>query len=145
MTATQKAAFSNWMDRIYAGFTERVAQGRKLPLERVREIARGRVWTGAQARPLGLVDRIGGFYDAVARARALGKIQGDGEVELKNLPVRRSPLDLLQQALGVSAQSARTLAAAGWVLGDPRAQAVMREMARARLGVQGSTVLAPLH
>ncbi|HTI66410.1 MAG TPA: signal peptide peptidase SppA [Caulobacteraceae bacterium] len=143
-TATQKAAFSGWMDRIYQGFVERVAQGRRLPVERVREIAKGRVWTGAQALPLGLVDHVGGFYDAVARARALGKITGDGEVELKNLPARKSPLDLLQQTMGVSAAGARTLAAAAWVMGDPRAQSLLNQMAQARLGVQGSTVMAPL-
>ncbi|HEY9216513.1 MAG TPA: S49 family peptidase, partial [Phenylobacterium sp.] len=41
-----EAAFSRWMDQIYEGFVARVARGRKLPVERVREIARGRVWTG---------------------------------------------------------------------------------------------------
>ena len=49
-TAEQRAAFAGWMDRIYEGFVQRVAAGRKLPPERVREIAKGRVWTGAQAR-----------------------------------------------------------------------------------------------
>ncbi|MCH1928485.1 S49 family peptidase, partial [Shewanella sp. C31] len=48
-TADQRAAFAGWMDRIYDNFIARVARGRKLPVERVREIAKGRVWTGAQA------------------------------------------------------------------------------------------------
>jgi protease-4 len=143
-TPTQRAAFSAWMDRIYAGFIERVAAGRKLSPDKVREIAKGHVWTGADARQLGLVDRLGGFYDAVARAKALGGIRGDGEVELKILPSRRSPLDLLEQTMGVSASGVRTLAAAAWVMGDPRAQALLNQAARARLGVAGATVLAPV-
>lgn len=142
-TPGQRAAFSGWMDRIYQGFVERVATGRKLSPERVGELAKGRVWTGAQARSLGLVDHIGGFYDAVGRARRLGKIEGDAEVELKTLPARRSPFELLEQTLGVSAAGVRALAAAASVMDDPRAQALIDQAARARLGVQGSTVLAP--
>jgi protease-4 len=143
-TPTQKAAFSGWMDKIYEGFVQRVAAGRKLSPDRVREIAKGRVWTGDQAKALGLVDRIGGFYDALARAKQLAAIPADEEVELKSLPAPKSTLDLLQQAMGVSAEGTRTVAAAAWALGDPRAQGLMKELARARLGVQGSTVLAPV-
>ena len=143
-TPTQRAAFSGWMDKIYEGFVQRVAAGRKLAPERVREIAKGRVWTGEQARAVGLVDRIGGFYDAVARAKQLAKIDAGEQVELKVMPARKSALDLVQQAMGVSAESARTLAAVAWIMGDPRAQSLLEQAARARLGVQGSTVLAPL-
>jgi protease-4 len=58
-----------WLDRIYADFTAKVAQGRRLPVERVHEIARGRVWTGADARERGLVDELGGLDHAVNVAR----------------------------------------------------------------------------
>jgi protease-4 len=142
-TPAQRVAFSAWMDRIYANFIARVAEGRKLPPDRVKEIARGRVWTGEQARTLGLVDEIGGFYQAIAAAKRLARIEAGQDVRLKLLPARRSPFDLLQQALGVSATGVRALAAAGWVLGDPRAQNLLDRAAQARLGAQGSTVLAP--
>ena len=142
-TPEQRVAFSGWMDRICANFIARVAEGRKLPPARVAEIARGRVWTGAQGKELGLVDEIGGFYQAVAAAKRLGKIEADQEVRLKLLPARRSPFDMLQQVLGVSATGVKTLAALGWVMGDPRAQGLLEQAARARLGPQGSTVLAP--
>ena len=69
---SQRAQFSSWMDHIYAGFVNRVAVGRHLSPERVQEIAKGRVWTGVQAKELGLVDKLGGFYDAVAEAKRLG-------------------------------------------------------------------------
>jgi protease-4 len=109
----------------------------------VNEIAKGRVWTGAQAKALGLVDRIGGFYDAAAEAKRLAGIATSTPVTLKIFPAHKSPFEALQQAMGVSATSLRTMAAAAWVLGDPRAQSLMDQLIRARAGVQSGTVLAP--
>ncbi len=140
-TPDQRAAFAHWMDRIYDNFVTRVAEGRKLPVARVREIAKGHVWTGVQAKDLGLVDQIGGFYDAVDKAKALANIKG--EARLKRMSPSGSPFEALQKMMGVSASSARTLAAAAWVFGDPRAQSIMDELAQARLRSQGAMVLAP--
>jgi len=140
-TPAQRAAFAGWMDRIYDNFLQRVSRGRKLPLERVREIAKGRVWTGVQAKQLGLVDELGGFYQAVAKAKALAGLEGD--VPLRRMTPSESPFEALERALGVSATSARTLAAAAWVLGDPRAEAILDRAAEARLRAEGATVLAP--
>ena len=141
-TPDQRAKFSGWMDRIYAGFVARVAEGRKLPPERVREIAKGRVWTGEQAKQLGLVDELGGFYDAVDKAKSLAKL--DGDVRLKRVDGGKSPFEAFERFLGVSETSAKTLAAAAWVLGDPRSQAILDEMAKARLRTApgGAAVLA---
>ncbi|MFC3079931.1 signal peptide peptidase SppA [Phenylobacterium terrae] len=136
-----EAAFGRWMDQIYENFVARVATGRKLPVERVREIARGRVWTGAQARELGLVDEVGGFYQAVEKAKALAGLEGD--VRLKRMSPQASPFEALEQLLGVSAASARTLAAAAWLMGDPRAEAVLDEIARARMAQGRALVLSP--
>jgi len=133
MTPAQRAAFSAWMDRIYESFINKVATGRRLPPARVREIAKGRVWTGAQALQLGLVDELGGFNTAVARAKVLAKIPADQEVRLKRFPAELGFFEALSEAMGVSSQSARTLAAAGWVLSDPRAEALMDEIADARM------------
>lgn len=138
---SERKAFSNWMDQIYANFVARVAEGRKLPEARVREIARGRVWTGSQALEIGLVDRLGGFYDAVDQARTLAGLKG--EVRLKRMAPQATPLEALEQILGVSAMSARTLAAAAWVLGDPRAETVLNEIGEARLRQEGARVMAP--
>lgn len=140
-TPAQRAAFAHWMDRIYDNFVARVAQGRKLSPDRVRQIAKGHVWTGVQAKDLGLVDQIGGFYDAVDKAKALASITG--EARLKRMTPSGSPFEALQKMLGVSATSARTLAAAAWVFGDPRAQGLLDELAQARLRSQGAMVLAP--
>jgi protease IV len=136
-----RAAFSGWMDRIYGEFIARVARGRKLSPERVREIAQGRVWTGVQARELGLVDEIGGFYQAVDKAKALANLKGD--VRLRRMTSGASPLQALERVLGVGAMSMKTLAAAAWVLGDPRAESVLDSLAKERLRERGALVLAP--
>jgi len=130
-TPAQRAAFSAWMDRIYGNFITRVATGRKLSPDRVRELAKGRVWTGAQAKGLGLVDEVGGFYQAVDKAKQLAKLEG--EVKLRRMTPTDGAFEALQKALGVSANSARTLAAAAWVFGDPRAQSILDSVAEAKL------------
>ncbi len=141
-TASQRAAFAGWMDRIYANFVTRVAVGRNLPEARVREIAKGRVWTGAQARSLGLVDELGGFYQAVDKAKTLAGLKG--EIRLRRMTPTEGTFEALQNALGVSAMSARTLAAAAWVFGDPRSQSILDSLAEARLrSTGGGMVLAP--
>jgi protease-4 len=63
--------------RIYAEFKDRVARGREIELLDLEGIAGGRVWTGAEALDLGLVDEIGGFREALRKARELGGIERD--------------------------------------------------------------------
>lgn len=139
----QRVAFARWMDHIYDGFIARVSEGRGLPADRVREVAKGRVWTGVQARQLKLVDQLGGYYDAIDRAKALAGIKG--EARIKHIGAAASPFEALERFFGVSSTSLRTLAAAGWVMGDPRAAAILDEMAAARLRStpSGAAVLAP--
>jgi protease-4 len=137
----ERAAFSRWIDQIYANFLTRVSEGRKLPLQRVQQIARGRVWTGAQARELGLVDEVGGFYEAVARAQSLAGLSG--EPRLKRMTPSASPVEAVERLLGVETTSARTLAAVASVFGDPQAEALIDQAAQARLRSEGAMVLAP--
>jgi protease-4 len=141
MTPAQQVAFSAWMDRIYNGFVQRVAEGRKLPVNRVQEIARGRVWTGAQAKGLGLVDSLGGLPQAVERAKALARLAP--EARLKPIPVGANPFGFLARLLGAGTDSARLMAAASDLARDPDAQALMRTLHEARLRQEGAPVLAP--
>ncbi len=141
-TPAQAQAFSAMMDNVYAEFITRVARGRDLTPARVDEIARGRVWTGAQAKTLGLVDEVGGLYQAIDRAKAMASLEGD--IRLRRMTPHATPLEALEQALGMGAVSVKTLAAAAWVLGDPRAQSVLDTLAAERLQGQGhGAVLAP--
>jgi len=138
----QRAAFAHSVDLVYDGFIQRVASGRRLKPERVREIAKGRVWTGAQAYSLGLVDQLGGFYDAVDRAKALAGIKG--EVRLKKMGVVQSPFDAIGRAFSADATSIRALASAASVLSDPHAQEMIRDLRAAQLRTQGADLLAPM-
>ena len=63
------ALVNDWLDHIYADFTGKVATGRGMTTEQVHEVARGRVWTGADALARGLVDELGGMDLAAAIAR----------------------------------------------------------------------------
>jgi protease-4 len=63
------------VDEIYDQFLGRVAEGRKMTKEQVNVIARGRVWTGADAKKIGLVDELGGLNDAIAYAAKQAKIK----------------------------------------------------------------------
>jgi len=65
----QRAAYRGQLEDIYEDFTTRVAEGRDIPLEQVKEIAKGRVWTGAQAKEIGLVDELGGIMKAIEVAK----------------------------------------------------------------------------
>ncbi|GAA4207940.1 S49 family peptidase [Microbispora amethystogenes] len=66
---TQWERVNAWLDRIYDDFVGKVADGRGLSRERAHELAKGRVWTGADARAAGLADELGGLEDALAMAR----------------------------------------------------------------------------
>jgi protease-4 len=141
-TESQRAAFAASMDRTYEEFVQRVSTGRRLPVARVREIARGRVWTGAQARSLGLVDQLGGLTEAIAKARELAEIPADQSVRYKRFPTPLSPWDALSEAFGVQSEAARALVLLGSVMADPQAQAVLGEVRTQRMRGEGATVLA---
>jgi len=141
MTPSQHAAFGAWMDHIYDGFVGRVAQGRRLPPDRVRQIAKGRVWTGAQAKELGLVDGLGGFYQAVDRAKALAGVKG--EARLQSFDPGASPFEALRRLFGAGVRGAHILSGAADLADDPGSRALLGEVADARLREQGATVLAP--
>jgi protease-4 len=80
MTESEQVLWQVIVDETYEGFLTIVAEGRGLPLEDVRAIADGRVFTGSQALDLKLVDVLGYEQDALARAAELGKIEGTPRV-----------------------------------------------------------------
>jgi len=87
MTEEEQALWQKVIDEVYTGFVDLVAEARDLPVETVRELADGRVYTGRQAQALGLVDEVGLPEDAIAKAAELGGIEGEPRVvELETTP-----------------------------------------------------------
>jgi protease IV len=87
------ALVNDWLDHIYADFTGKVAEGRRMSPDRVHELARGRVWTGADALANGLVDELGGMDRAAAIARRRAGLPATAP--LRVYP-RNSPLERLR-------------------------------------------------
>lgn len=94
-TDEQHALVEAEADLSYSDFVERVASGRKMTVEAVDAVARGRVWTGADALEHGLVDELGGFRTALNRAKVLAGLDPDDEVRLVNYP-GSSLMDMLR-------------------------------------------------
>lgn len=94
-TPEQRAHREAEADLVYADFLERVADGRNMTTEAVDRVARGRVWTGADARERGLVDELGGFRTALRRAKILAGLDEDTDVRLVIYP-GGSLLDMLR-------------------------------------------------
>jgi protease IV len=100
-----------WLDAIYRDFTQKVASGRRMTPEQVHEIARGRVWTGADAAQNGLVDELGGMTAAAEIARRRAGLPA--RAPLRTYP-RVTPLDQLRPP---ESSESKPAAAAGLDLG----------------------------
>jgi len=87
--------FQAFLDRVYADFTTKVADGRKLPIETVREVAKGRIWTGEDAKRLGLVDEVGGVDTALGLARAALSLDADEPIRVRVIPAKKSTFESL--------------------------------------------------
>jgi len=77
----------------------KVAASRKMPVEKVEQVAAGRVWTGAQAREHGLVDALGGLDRAIGLAKERAGIPAATEVEVVNYPPRKTLAEMLVEQL----------------------------------------------
>jgi protease-4 len=113
-----------------------VADGRHMTREQVHDVARGRVWTGQQALERHLVDRLGGFDVAVARARALAGIRDNQRTQLRFYPKPSNPFEQLERLFGVSSESAEALARISALTSDPRFQEAARAMDNREAGVR---------
>lgn len=102
----QRAKIEESMQAYYDQFVEKAAESRHMTPERVDAVAQGRVWTGYQARQLGLVDTLGGLDTAIAIAKQRAKIPADEDVEIVVYPPRRSFYEVLTEQFGQSAPSA---------------------------------------
>jgi protease-4 len=104
----------DWLDRVYADFVDKVAAGRGLTRERAHELARGRVWTGADAYERGLVDELGGLRRAARLARERAGLPADAE--LRRWPPLR-PADRLSPPRSSEDRAAAVAGPVGWWAG----------------------------
>lgn len=101
-TPAEWAKFEGWLDRVYADFTTKAAEGRHLPKEKVLEMAKGRIWSGADAKNLGLVDELGGFDEAISLVK---KAIGAGPGQDVHIVVFPREKGLVQALLAGSANN----------------------------------------
>jgi protease-4 len=129
-TDEQWARVQAALDRIYQDFTSKAAEGRGMSLAELQRIARGRIWSGADALELELVDELGGYEEAFGVIRELLELEEDAPLELKPFPRPKTPFQaLLAQFSGDS--EAASLQALARVLEAVRPLARMAE----RLGL----------
>ncbi len=106
LSSTQYRAMMQGVDRVYERFTSLVAEGRNLTIERVLEIAEGRVWSGEQAQKIGLVDTCGGLTSALAIAIDKAEL-GDNYQVVEVMDEADGWMAMLN-SLGVKARQAMT-------------------------------------
>ena len=143
-TPEQWADLNRQADAIYADFTQKVATGRKIPLSKVQDIARGRVWSGADANTRGLVDKLGGFWMATETAKKLAGISSDTTVVFRKYPRQKSFFEALNEAFGGTSATVRSMERLSTLLDSPPVRAVeAADRALPRGGVELRAVNLP--
>ena len=107
-TAAQRVSISRQLDEIYAEFTRQVGEARKLEGSRLDAVARGRVFSGIDAKKAGLIDELGGLQLALNIAKGKGGIDEARQVELRAYPPEsdrwQKVVDRLLRLAGIDAQ-----------------------------------------
>ncbi len=98
-TPTERERVEKMMKTIYADFVRKAAVGRDKSFDEIDEIAQGRVWTGQQAKTLGLVDELGGLDTALSIAKVQAGFSADDEVNLMVLPKQKPFFEQLMERM----------------------------------------------
>lgn len=139
-TEAEQAWFDHMLDTIYRDFTTKAARSRRLDAGQIDAVARGRIFTGAEARKAGLVDDLGGLDLAVLEAKRAAGL-GDGEaVRLAPYPEPKSGLEALQEML--AGDEAPVAISTFLRLGTALAP-LAAEVERGSVAAQGPALLAP--
>ena len=139
LTVTEQKFLQSGVDSVYNTFTSRVAAGRQKSVAYIDSIAQGRVWTGADAIKVGLVDKIGTLNDALASAAKMAKLKG---YSIKSYPESRSFIEeffegyknevktkAMQQEIGIEQlQVLQQLKSIKQIMGQPQARLPIFEL-----------------
>ena len=133
------------LDRIYADFTGKVAESRELTPEATDAAARGRVWTGEDARRLGLVDELGGFETAVDKAKEAAGLDPAAEVVLQVFPEERDGFGpFVESLLGSRIESTAATRLLAWIARVARIlDPILTTLEDLGTGSQGQPLLGP--
>jgi protease-4 len=133
LTNGQRVKLHASLEAVYKRFTSLVAEGRNLPVERVNEIAKGRVWSGEAAKANGLVDETGDLIAAINKAKVLAGFSADDKATIRLRLHQASPFELLSQAMAgtqASAGERQMFELFGQIVGRDRAAAVLMQLRR---------------
>ncbi|MEM9700889.1 MAG: signal peptide peptidase SppA [Planctomycetota bacterium] len=148
-TDSEEAAMRKMLAEIYELFTTKAAQGRGMELEQLKSLAGGRIYSGARAKELGLIDELGGLEDAIAlatteAAKRNDDVKAGDELPVMNLPKPGNPFEALleggfpgllqmqQQAVGQSAVAAAVDALPEPVAGLAERLQTLKDLSRER-------------
>ncbi len=101
LTESERFIIQNEVNRIYEDFTQKVALGRNMPIEKVKSIAEGRVWSGIDAKRIGLIDEFGNTDTAIAIAAKKAKLSS---YRIISLPEIEDPIKKLMRNLSAEAK-----------------------------------------
>jgi protease-4 len=138
-TPEQWANLNHQADVIYDDFTSKVAAGRKMPLDKVRDVAKGRVWSGADARARGLVDGLGGFWAAAGQVASLSGVPVN-DMTFRIYPRRTGLLGRLEEMSGGLDASLGVLGRVESLLDLPPVQAILSQAGSLPVGGPGEAI-----
>ena len=130
-TPAQREKLHEGLQATYDRFTGLVAEGRKLPLQKVQEIARGRVWSGEDAQKLGLVNKTGDLITAIEEARTLAGFKPEDGINLRMNIHNTTPFDVITSMMtqaNAGGSDVKALNAIANLIGKDRAAALVQQL-----------------
>ncbi len=104
-TESEREAMQQMLNDIYTQFTTKAAAGRKMEVAALEKLARGRIYTGLQAKEIGLIDEVGTLADAIAYAKTAAGLDPGKKLERLDLPKTVSPFEMLLGPLDAETQA----------------------------------------
>jgi len=104
LTEYETLLFQRQIEKIYGDFLKLVSEGRKMETAKVDEVGQGRVWSGVDAKTIGLIDDFGGLNDAIAQA---AEMAGITEYNLMSLPAQKEPFEQIIDELTGNVSASR--------------------------------------
>lgn len=141
------ARFQAALDRIYEDFTSKVAEGRKLPKEKVLQIAKGRIWSGEDAKANGLIDEVGGYPVAIRLVKSAINVKDTDSIQIRVFPGKKTTFEAISEKIsGDEGESSESPAAILALRMAERVRPLVRLLDSAGLGHRSEVLsMPPIH